>query len=75
MATIWTYVIARRDWSLTVLKWTLRATAVLAIAAALAAPVAVPAAEAAAAPHTVAVVAEAGAPAAPGTGGVLLLST
>lgn len=48
------------------LKWTLRAVAVLAIVAAMATPVVVPAPEAAVAAPTVAVVAPASGPDAPG---------
>ncbi|MFE0013091.1 hypothetical protein, partial [Streptomyces erythrochromogenes] len=46
VATIKALPYTRRNRSLTMLKWTLRATAVLAVAAAIAAPVAVPAPEA-----------------------------
>ncbi|MCX5612678.1 hypothetical protein OHB39_34775 [Streptomyces sp. NBC_00047] len=63
MATIKTHAITRRDRSLTMLKWTLRATAILAIAAAIATPVAVSAPEAVIA--TPAVTASASAPDAP----------
>ncbi|MEV8537011.1 hypothetical protein [Streptomyces sp. NPDC051211] len=61
-----THAITRIDRSLTVLKWTLRATAVLAIAAAIAAPVAVPAPEAVVATASVAVAVAAPGPDAPG---------
>jgi hypothetical protein len=64
VATIKTHAYTRRDRSLTVLKWTLRAiAAALAIVAAIATPVAVPAPEAAVA--TPAVTTPASAPDAP----------
>ena len=43
MATIEAHTVTRPDWILIVLKWTLRAVAVLAIVAAIATPVAAPA--------------------------------
>ncbi|MFI2368121.1 hypothetical protein [Streptomyces sp. NPDC018833] len=66
MATIKAHAITHRDRSLTVLKWTLRATAVLALVAAIATPVAVPAPEVVVATPTVAVVAPVSAPDTPG---------
>ncbi|MFJ8563500.1 hypothetical protein [Streptomyces sp. NPDC093514] len=54
--------ITRPDRSILVLKWTLRAAAVLAIAAAIATPLAAPAPEAAVAPPAVAIVAPASGP-------------
>jgi hypothetical protein len=57
VATIEAHAVTRPDWILIVLKWTLRAVAVLAIVAAIATPVAVlaPAPEAAVASPAVAV--------------------
>ncbi|ARE78564.1 hypothetical protein B6R96_35395 [Streptomyces sp. Sge12] len=68
MATIEAHAITltRPDRSILVLKWTLRAAAVLAIAAAIAAPLATPALEAAVAPPAVAIVATASGPDTPG---------
>ncbi|WP_369271867.1 hypothetical protein AB5J55_19180 [Streptomyces sp. R11] len=61
MATIEAHAVTRPDRILIVLKWTLRAVAVLAIVAAIATPVATPAPEAAA-------VAPASSPDVPGAG-------
>ncbi|WP_328426814.1 hypothetical protein [Streptomyces sp. NBC_00443] len=55
MATIEAQAVTRPDWILTVLKWTLRAVAVLAIVAAIATPVATPAPAPAPTPEAAAV--------------------